>query len=56
VAAVARAIGSDGGAAGGFGADVTDEDQVNGLVIAITSTFGPIDVLVLNATARAWPR
>ena len=38
------------GAAGGFGADVTDEDQVNGLVTAITSTFGPIDVLVLNAT------
>ena len=50
VAAVARAIGSDGGTAGGFGADVTDEDQVNGLVAAITSTFGPIDVLVLNAT------
>jgi len=50
VAAVARTIESDGGTAGGFGADVTDEDQVNGLVTAITSTFGPIDVLVLNAT------
>jgi 3-oxoacyl-[acyl-carrier protein] reductase len=50
VAAVARTIESDGGTAAGFGADVTDEDQVNGLVTAITSTFGPIDVLVLNAT------
>ena len=50
VAAVARTIESDGGTAAGFGADVTDEDQVNGLVTAITGTFGPIDVLVLNAT------
>ena len=50
VAAVARAIASDGASAAGFGADVTDEDQVNSLVTAITSTFGPIDVLVLNAT------
>ena len=50
VAAVARAIQGDGGIAEGFGADVTAEDQVNGLVTAITSTFGPIDVLVLNAT------
>jgi 3-oxoacyl-[acyl-carrier protein] reductase len=32
------------------GADVTDEDQVNSLVTAITGTFGPADVLVLNAT------
>ena len=50
VAAVARAIESDGGTAAGFGADVTDEDQVNSLVTVITSTFGPVDVLVLNAT------
>jgi 3-oxoacyl-[acyl-carrier protein] reductase len=50
VAAVARTIESDGGIAKGFGADVTDEDQVNGLVAAITGTFGPVDVLVLNAT------
>ena len=50
VAAVARTIESDGGTAGGFGADVTAENQVNSLVAAITSTFGPIDVLVLNAT------
>jgi 3-oxoacyl-[acyl-carrier protein] reductase len=50
VAAVARTIQGDGGIAGGFGADVTAEDQVNSLVTTITSTFGPIDVLVLNAT------
>jgi 3-oxoacyl-[acyl-carrier protein] reductase len=50
VAAVARTIESDGGTAAGFGADVTDEVQVNSLVTAITSTFGPVDVLVLNAT------
>jgi 3-oxoacyl-[acyl-carrier protein] reductase len=50
VAAVARTIASDGASAAAFGADVTDEDQVNSLVTAITSTFGPIDVLVLNAT------
>jgi 3-oxoacyl-[acyl-carrier protein] reductase len=50
MAAVARAIQGDGGIAQGFGADVTAEDQVNSLVTAITSTFGPIDVLVLNAT------
>ncbi|MGH3160744.1 MAG: SDR family NAD(P)-dependent oxidoreductase [Streptosporangiaceae bacterium] len=50
VAAVARAIEADGGTAEGFGADVTDEDQVNRLVTEITSTFGPIGVLVLNAT------
>ena len=50
VAAVARAIRDDGGAAGGFSADVTDEDQVNSLVTAISSAFGPVDVLVLNAT------
>jgi 3-oxoacyl-[acyl-carrier protein] reductase len=48
VAAVARTIQGDGGIAAGFGADVTAEDQVNSLVTAITSTFGPIDVLVLN--------
>jgi 3-oxoacyl-[acyl-carrier protein] reductase len=61
---VARSIGDDGGAAGVFCADVTDEDQVNGLVAAITSRLGPVDVLVLNATgpqpeapvaAASWP-
>ena len=50
VAAVARTIQGDGGIAQGFGADVTAEEQVNSLVTAITGTFGPIDVLVLNAT------
>ncbi len=50
VAAVARTIRDDGGTAGGFCADVTDEDQVAGLVAAITAALGPVDVLVLNAT------
>jgi len=50
VAAVGRSIGDDGGVAGGFCADVTDEDQAAGLVAAITSCPGPVDVLVLNAT------
>ena len=50
VAAVARAIRDNGGAAGSFCADVTDEDQVAGLAAAITDALGPVDVLVLNAT------
>jgi 3-oxoacyl-[acyl-carrier protein] reductase len=50
VDAVARAIRDDGGAAAGFHADVTDEDQVARLVAAITGELGPVDVLVLNAT------
>jgi len=50
VDAVARAIGDDGGTAAGFRADVTAEDQVAGLITAITGAFGPVDVLVLNAT------
>ena len=50
VDAVARAIRDDGGTAAGFSADVTDQDQVAGLVTAITGAFGPVDVLVLNAT------
>jgi 3-oxoacyl-[acyl-carrier protein] reductase len=50
VAAIGRAIGADGGTAEGFCADVTDEDQVAGLITAITSRLGPVDVLVLNAT------
>src|SRR5262252_2853125 len=47
---VARSIGDGGGIAGGFCADVTDEQQVAELVAAITGRFGPVDVLVLNAT------
>ncbi len=50
VAAVSRSIGDNGGVAEGFCADVTDEDQVAGLIAAITDRFGPVDVLVLNAT------
>jgi 3-oxoacyl-[acyl-carrier protein] reductase len=50
VAAVARTTRDDGGTAEGFCADVTDEDQVAGLVAAITDALGPVDVLVLNAT------
>jgi len=47
---VARAIRGGGGVAEAFGADVTDERQVAELVAAITGRFGPLDVLVLNAT------
>jgi 3-oxoacyl-[acyl-carrier protein] reductase len=50
VAAVARTIRDDGGTAAGCSADVTDEQQVAGLVAAITDALGPVDVLVLNAT------
>jgi 3-oxoacyl-[acyl-carrier protein] reductase len=49
-AEVARGICEAGGAAGAFCADVTDERQVGELVAAITGCFGPVDVLVLNAT------
>jgi 3-oxoacyl-[acyl-carrier protein] reductase len=47
---VSDAILDDGGVAGAFCADVTDEQQVGELVVAITDRFGPVDVLVLNAT------
>ncbi len=47
---VSRSIRADGGAAEAFGADVTDEQQVAALVAAITRHFGPVEVLVLNAT------
>ena len=47
---VVRAICDGGGVAGAFAADITDEQQVAELVAAITGWFGPIDVLVLNAT------
>jgi 3-oxoacyl-[acyl-carrier protein] reductase len=50
VAAVCRAIRDDGGTAESFCTDVTDEDQVAGLVTAVTDRLGPVDVLVLNAT------
>src|ERR1039457_4913664 len=50
VAAVGHAIRDDGGTAEGFCADVTNENQVAGLVAAVTDRLGPVDVLVLNAT------
>jgi 3-oxoacyl-[acyl-carrier protein] reductase len=50
LAAVVAAIGQDGGVAGAFPADVTDERQVADLVAAVAARLGPVDVLVLNAT------
>lgn len=47
---VGRSIRADGGVADAFCADITDEQQVAELVAAITGRFGPVDVLVLNAT------
>ena len=47
---VVRAVEEDGGVAGGFGADVTDERHVGELAAAVTDSLGPIDVLVFNAT------
>jgi 3-oxoacyl-[acyl-carrier protein] reductase len=47
---VGRGIRDGGGVAEAFFADVTDEREVTELVAAITGRFGPIDVLVLNAT------
>jgi 3-oxoacyl-[acyl-carrier protein] reductase len=47
---VAAAIRDEGGTAEGFGADVTDEREVGGLVAAVTDRLGPVDVLILNAT------
>src|SRR5262249_14582556 len=47
---VSRAICAAGGVAGAFAADITDEQRVAELVAAITGRFGPVDVLVLNAT------
>ena len=44
------AIREAGGAAEGFCADVTDQDQVAGLAAAIADRLGPVEVLVLNAT------
>ena len=43
---VVDAIQHDGGVAGAFAADVTDEAQVTDLVAAVADRFGPIDVLV----------
>jgi 3-oxoacyl-[acyl-carrier protein] reductase len=48
--AVAAGVRKAGGTAQIFGADVRDEQQVNRLVADVTKQFGPIDILVLNAT------
>ena len=47
---VSQAICGDGGVAEAFWADVTDEQQVSEMIGAISDRFGPVDVLVLNAT------
>jgi 3-oxoacyl-[acyl-carrier protein] reductase len=47
---VAAGIRDCGGVAEAFGADVTDEIDVGGLVEAVTDRLGPIDILVVNAT------
>jgi 3-oxoacyl-[acyl-carrier protein] reductase len=49
-AEVARSISTADGIADAFHADVTDEEQVAGLVAAVAGRLGPIDVLVVNAT------
>jgi len=50
VAEVVDAIRADGGTAAAFPGDVTDERHVDELVAAIAAAFGPVEVLVLNAT------
>jgi 3-oxoacyl-[acyl-carrier protein] reductase len=47
---VAARLRADGATAEFFGADVTDEDGVRGLVGAVQDWQGPVDVLVCNAT------
>ena len=47
---VADSIRAAGGEAEVFRADVRDEQQVSSMVAAIGSTFGPVDILVCNAT------
>jgi 3-oxoacyl-[acyl-carrier protein] reductase len=47
---VAVEIRERGGVSDSFGADVTDEIDVAGLVDAVTDRLGPIDILVVNAT------
>jgi 3-oxoacyl-[acyl-carrier protein] reductase len=47
---LAAEICAAGGTAKAFGADVTDEGQVHTLVSEVTREWGPIDILVPNAT------
>ena len=48
--AVANAIKADGGMAEVFKADVRDEAEIKAMVAAIEAKFGPVDILVCNAT------
>ena len=48
--AVADAIRLDGGQAEVFKADVRDEGEIAGMIRAIGAKFGPVDILVCNAT------
>jgi NAD(P)-dependent dehydrogenase (short-subunit alcohol dehydrogenase family) len=48
--AVAASIRRAGGMAQAFGADVRDERQIDRLVADVAKQFGPIDILVPNAT------
>jgi 3-oxoacyl-[acyl-carrier protein] reductase len=48
--AVVASIVAAGGTAAAFRADVTDEAAVTGLVAAVEERFGPVGVLVPNAT------
>ncbi|MFC4116473.1 SDR family oxidoreductase [Nonomuraea zeae] len=47
---VVTAIRAAGGIAETFNADVTDEADVAGLIVAVAERLGPVDVLVANAT------
>lgn len=47
---VVKSIESRGGVARAFKADVRDEAEVASMVADVQSAFGPIDILVINAT------
>jgi 3-oxoacyl-[acyl-carrier protein] reductase len=51
--AVAHEIFDAGGRAVAHIADITKEDQANGLIDAAVSAFGGVDILVCNASIRA---
>ncbi len=46
---VVQSIRGEGGKAIPYGADITDEEAVRGMVRTAVETFGPVDVLVNNA-------
>lgn len=48
--ALAEKIRAAGGQAAAFRADVRDEQQVSQLVAAVEDRFGPVEILVINAT------